>query len=133
MRTARWLILVPLVVVGCGGGDDDAAAPGPPRVVEMIMRDNDFDKASVLIERGETITFRFTNVGAVEHEAFIGDEAAQTDHAGDHDHGGATAVTVAPGATGELTYTFDEKGTLLMGCHIPGHYESGMVSRLVVD
>lgn len=133
MRKLPWLIVVPVVLVACGGGDDDDAAPAaPPRIVDITMRDNDFSKASVLIAEGETITFRFTNAGAVEHEAFIGDEAAQAAHAAEHDHS-ADAVTVQPGQTGELTYTFAEKGTLIMGCHIPGHYEAGMKSRLVVE
>jgi uncharacterized cupredoxin-like copper-binding protein len=33
---------------------------------------------------------------------------------------------VAPGDTGELTYTFDEAGPLEVGCHEPGHYDAGM-------
>ena len=36
------------------------------------------------------------------------------------------AITLEPGDTGELTYTFDEVGTLEIGCHEPGHYEAGM-------
>lgn len=134
MRKMRWLAALPVVAVACGGGGDDAsdAPAGPPRVVEITMRDNDFSVASVLIERGETITFRFTNAGSVEHEGYIGDEAAQESHAAGHDHS-ADAVTVQPGQTGELTHTFDEAGTFILGCHIPGHYEAGMKSRLVVE
>lgn len=55
------------------------------------------------------------------------DGSEGVDHSGD-----GQAIEVAPGATGDLTYTFDEPGTLLLGCHEPGHYEAGMVATIVV-
>jgi uncharacterized cupredoxin-like copper-binding protein len=42
------------------------------------------------------------------------------------------AVKVGPGETAELTWRFDETGTLLYGCHEPGHYEGGMVGTIEV-
>ena len=68
------------------------------------------------------------------HEAYIGDEEDQEDHAtqmmGDDGHSmdmdGDDTVTVEPGETATMTYTFDETGTVIIGCHQPGHWESGM-------
>jgi len=60
---------------------------------------------------------------------------AQAGHAdGDAGHGGSGAnkVKVDPGRTGELTYTFADTGTLIIGCHEPGHWESGMKASVVV-
>lgn len=37
-----------------------------------------------------------------------------------------TAATVDPGATEDLTATFDRTGTFIIGCHQPGHFEAGM-------
>jgi uncharacterized cupredoxin-like copper-binding protein len=31
-----------------------------------------------------------------------------------------------------LKRTFSERGTTLIGCHEPGHYEDGMVASIVV-
>ena len=89
--------------------------------------------------------FVFTNTGTVPHDAFIGDAAAQADHEqqmrdADDDsgmnHGGGNdddgAITVEPGETGELTHTFDETGTLEIGCHEPGHYDDGMKMTVAV-
>jgi uncharacterized cupredoxin-like copper-binding protein len=38
----------------------------------------------------------------------------------------ADGVTVAPGQTKTLIYTFHEGGTLLFACHVSGHYRAGM-------
>lgn len=51
--------------------------------------------------------------------------------------GGATAttsgpITVEPGQSGELTHTFDEAGTIFIGCHEPGHWASGMKATVTV-
>jgi uncharacterized cupredoxin-like copper-binding protein len=74
----------------------------------------------------------FHNDGSVPHEAVIGDEQAQeaAGHAEDHDHATAS-VQVPAGGRASVVYRFDEPGRVLVGCHIPGHYESGM--RAVVE
>lgn len=38
--------------------------------------------------------------------------------------------TRQPGETQEVTVTFDRAGTILYGCHVPGHYAAGMVGTL---
>ena len=49
-------------------------------------------------------------------------------------HGGDSEVlTVEPGDTGELSYTFDEAGPVQIGCHEPGHFEAGMVLDVEVS
>lgn len=102
------------------------------------MVDNQFVPSSVQVTAGETIEFQFTNDGAVDHEAFIGLAAEQDEHAeamrsgDDHaDHHGS-AVDVPVGAAASLSYTFDEAGSLQIGCHEPGHFESGMVADVTV-
>ncbi len=41
-------------------------------------------------------------------------------------------VSVEPGQTAELTFSFAAPGDLLIGCHEAGHYEAGMRARLIV-
>ena len=53
--------------------------------------------------------------------------------AGAGSHTEAGMVTVAPGSTGNLTYTFDRPGTYLVGCHQPGHWASGMRATVTVS
>ena len=132
-------VALALLAAACGGGDDDAAASA--RVVEVEMRDIAYEPSDLTATEGETVRFVFRNVGKVDHDAFIGDEAAQADHeagmGGDEGamhHGGGDdeAITVAPGDEGDLTYTFEETGTVLIGCHEPGHYAAGMKVAVVV-
>jgi uncharacterized cupredoxin-like copper-binding protein len=140
------LFLGPLAVVAAacgGGGDSETAAVGDgdaDRTVEIEMVDIAFEPAELEVEAGETVRFVFENTGKAAHDAFVGDIAAQGDHeremreaeeddghGGGHDENDAEdAITVEPGETGELTYTFDESGSLEIGCHQPGHYEAGM-------
>ena len=143
-RLAAVVAVLALVGVACGGDDDDATDAGSDsatRTVEIAMKDIEFDPDQLEVEAGETVRFAFENDGEVAHDAFIGDEDAQADHEdemamddGGMDHGGGDedAITVDPGDTGELTYTFDEPGTVLIGCHQPGHYDAGMVIEVTV-
>jgi uncharacterized cupredoxin-like copper-binding protein len=39
---------------------------------------------------------------------------------------------VAPGKTGEIIWTFNRAGEFDFGCLIPGHYDAGMVGKVVV-
>lgn len=120
-----------LAATACGGGDD--AGSKQPRVIEVQMTDNiKFVPDAVTVRQGETVTFRFRNTGHITHDAFLGDQAAQQAHEAEvkaspaaHSHG-PNAITVAPGQTGDLTHTFDQPGTLEIGCHQPDHYRAGM-------
>lgn len=118
--------------------EDDAPADGA-RTVEVEMDEFSFEPSSIEVSAGETVRFMFTNVGAIEHEAMLGDahmqeefQGAHDDHAGGH-HGAVDAVTVSAGATGEMVVTFDEAGAQYFGCHLPGHYEAGMEAALTIS
>jgi len=150
MRIVRALFALPalaVLIAGCGEskGPSSGSSNAVSRTVEVAMVDNAFQPTNLRVTKGETITFRFNNIGAVRHEGVVGDAATQDRHhdemtastGGGHgnspggaEHGGAKrsdgAVTVEPGKSGELTHTFDRDGTILIGCHEPGHWEAGM-------
>jgi uncharacterized cupredoxin-like copper-binding protein len=96
-----------------------------------------FEPGAMTVKVGEPITFVVKNAGVIVHEFFVGTEAEQADHAaemamGEMAHGHTSAVSVNPGETGSLTMTFSATGSLLVGCHLPGHYEAGMRATLTV-
>lgn len=100
-----------------------------------------FTPAAITVSAGETIAFEVTNTGMVPHEFVIGDEAVQQEHeqemvGGDSMAGmvdeTSYAVDVPAGKTATLTYTFDKQGTLLYGCHVPGHYGAGMRGSITI-
>lgn len=124
----------------------EADAPaGGARTIEVVMTDLEFSPAQVEVAPSEVVSFTFTNEGAVTHDAVIGDEAAQAEHEdemrsaasgagggmdgmahGDEAEGDESAITVEPGGSGQLTYTFAPGDDVLIGCHQPGHYDAGM-------
>jgi uncharacterized cupredoxin-like copper-binding protein len=145
MRRLLALSLITVLAVAataCGADDEDNAAP-PEDAIEIEMVDNAYEPDAVEVAAGEEVTFVFENSGGALHEAYVGDEGAQEEHAevmasgeemehgGGHD-GADEAVEVVPGSDGQLTYTFDEPGEYLIGCHQPGHYEDGMRMRVTV-
>lgn len=130
------LAVAVLAVVGVGCGGDE---PTPDRTIEVRMVDIAFEPTAVEVARGETIRFRFTNAGQQGHDAYVGtlDDQdaleAEIRSGGGYDYyDGDTAVLVEPGRTGELVVTFDEAGTTYLGCHRPGHWDSGMVLTVEV-
>ena len=73
---------VAVIAAACGGGGGDHAAHdgSSTRTVDIAMHDIDFSLSALTVQRGETIKFVFQNSGALVHDAFIGDEAAQQEH-----------------------------------------------------
>ncbi len=111
------------------------------RVIEIDATDEfTFEPDNVEVEVGETVTFRVVNVGELPHDFTIGDAETQDEHEaemadmpmGDPDGHDANAVTVLAEESAEMTWTFTEPGTILMGCHIPGHYDAGMRGEITI-
>jgi uncharacterized cupredoxin-like copper-binding protein len=139
-----------------GGGvaassGEDSGESGDVRTIEVEMVDNAFSPERVEVSSGETVRFVFSNEGNVTHDAVVGDEADHAEHEdemreaeresedgemggmghGSEAEGDEGAITVEPGATGELTYTVGSSAAVLIGCHEPGHYAAGM--KLALD
>ena len=130
------LVLGGVVLVACAPAATDGAGA---REVRVAMTDElRFEPDTVTVSAGETVHFIVQNAGATDHEFLIGDEAAQASFAAEmadgHEdpHAGDAGIALGPGETGRFTYTFDEPGELLIGCHEPGHYDGGMVARITV-
>lgn len=116
-----------------------AAASEATRVVEVVATDDmRFEPQQVTVSTGEIVTFRVTNNGQITHDFTLGDRAAQDRHAAEMAQGGHGAhdtpnvVEVAAGETAELTWSFTRAGTVLVGCHQPGHYQAGMQGSIIV-
>jgi uncharacterized cupredoxin-like copper-binding protein len=129
-----------------------AWATGAP--VRVVMNDRfRYQPASIMVRAGRRVTFAVHNAGKLPHEFILGDRATQLDHEHQmqaapsdttghththmHDMAAASpsaagALTVPPGETRRLTWTFDKPGIVLYGCHVLGHWAAGMKGTIVV-
>lgn len=128
-----------------------AKAAKATRTVQVSLADMSFTPNNLEVRTGETVRFELVNKGAVVHEFTLGDAALQARHqkemldmaAMGHDkaahgamggmHHDANSVTLKPGESGELTWTFTRATAIEFACNEPGHYQAGMVGQLKVD
>jgi uncharacterized cupredoxin-like copper-binding protein len=120
--------------LGLAGGCTAAAAPVDETVVIGIEHSR-FSEARLQVEAGTTIRFVIDNDDPIPHEFIVGDERVQRVHENGterhHDpRPGEISIPVLSERT--TTYTFDEPGELIFGCHLPGHYRFGMRGTIQV-
>jgi uncharacterized cupredoxin-like copper-binding protein len=108
------------------------------RTIKLSAMDIKFMPTEVAIQKGETVKFEIVNDGNLAHEFVLGDAAEQAEHDKEMaampgmkmDH--VNGVSVEPGKTASLVWTFTKAGSLQYACHVPGHYAAGMVGQLTV-
>ena len=142
--------VVALALLGCEPGPPPATPPivpgtgDAPRDVNLIARDYVFVPATLDLVAGETVRLHVINGGLDVHEAIIGGEAVQDAWevaeaaAAGAPPGPTPAVSVVPELAGlrivvasgervDVEWTVpDATEPLIVGCHIPGHWDKGM-------
>ena len=130
------------------------------RTIKIKMYDNYYEPNFIEVKKGETIKFIVQNLGEmvheyniatkemhikhqpemqklVEHEILLIDKIdmnkmkkmSKKDHSLSHSH--SNSIMVEPKKTGEIIWKFSKDIVLEMACNIPGHYESGMVGKII--
>jgi uncharacterized cupredoxin-like copper-binding protein len=125
----RAALLALLATGACNG------ATGRSGTVEVTIRHSRFVPSHYEFGVGTTVTFVVENTDPIDHEFIVGDEQVQQVHEeGTEAHHGARPgeISIAAGETRSTTYTFDEPGRLLIGCHLPTHYDFGMKGTIDV-
>jgi uncharacterized cupredoxin-like copper-binding protein len=110
------------------------------RTVRISMADTmRYSPSGLKVKRGETVRFLITNNGKVMHELVLGTMDELKKHAElmrkhpGMEHDEPHMAHVAPGKTGEMGWRFTKTGTFYYGCLIPGHFEAGMIGKVVVE
>lgn len=138
---------------GCGGGAAPATPPvtpgssSAPREVNVVLKDWIFLPDPVDVLPGETVLLHVVNGGLEIHELVIGDQAVQDAWEAAElatigaPPGPTPVVSVPPDVAGlrvvvpsgqrvDVVWTVPESPAtiagLLLGCHIPSHWEKGM-------
>ena len=104
------------------------------RTVHVRIHYSRFDATSLSFAAGETVRFVVENTDPIDHEFILGDRTVQILHERGTQafHAPRPGVLTLPAnSTRTTTFTFGEPGTLLIGCHLPGHYAFGM--RIAVN
>jgi uncharacterized cupredoxin-like copper-binding protein len=110
------------------------------RIVRVEMSDAmRFTPAEVTVKRGEIVRFLPVNKGQVMHEMVLGTMSDLKKHAAlmqkspgmKHEHE-PHMTHVAPGASGDLAWQFTHPGEFYFACLIPGHFEAGMIGKVIV-
>jgi Uncharacterized copper-binding protein len=109
------------------------------RTIRITTLDISMDKTRLDVRAGETVRFIVTNKGQLDHEFIIGDAREQTEHeqemqqmAGMDMPDESNGITLKPGQTKILIWTFGQNGEVEFACHVPGHYSAGMVGKIFV-
>jgi uncharacterized cupredoxin-like copper-binding protein len=109
------------------------------RTVRVDMSDEmRFTPSELKIREGEVVRFVVANKGKVLHEMVLGtmDDLKQhaemmRKHPG-MEHDEPHMAHVSPGKSGEMGWQFTKAGEFYYGCLIPGHFEAGMVGKIIV-
>ena len=123
MRRARVVLAVALAAAVL------PACTTSSRTITIDMRFTHFLPAAFAVHRGETVRFKLVNEDPITHEFILGSQAVQDQHerGKDEKHDGKPGqATLKPGETQFVSFTFGSTGSLIFGCHRPGHYAYGM-------
>ncbi len=123
-------VISALMLGGCA-----LAAEAKESEVIVNVNHSRFDPAAFEFETGTTIRFVIHNADPIDHEFLLGDEADQDRHeSGTHAEHGAIPgeVSLPAKSTRSTTYTFTEPGKLIIGCHLPAHFDYGMRADVTV-
>lgn len=109
------------------------------RTIKVEMTDQmRFLPAEITVKRGEVVRFTPVNKGQVMHEMVLGTMDELKKHAElmkkhpGMEHDEPHMAHVAPGKTGEMGWQFTKAGDFYYGCLIPGHFEAGMIGKVIV-
>jgi uncharacterized cupredoxin-like copper-binding protein len=97
-----------------------------------------FTPAEVRVKQGETVRFVVKNNGKAMHEMVIGtleELKAHGEMMKKHptmEHDEPYMAHVAPGKSLEIVWTFTKPGEFHFGCLVPGHFDAGMIGRIIV-
>lgn len=128
-------VALALAAVGCNDDPaEDALGPGTV-TVELELHHSRFRPARLRVVEGTTVRFVVRNTDPIDHELIVGDDAVHRRH----ERGSEPfhepkpgEVSVLAGETGETTYQFHERGTVVMACHLPRHLSYGMRGEVEV-
>lgn len=110
------------------------------RTIKVDMSDKmRYSPSQLTIKAGDTVRFEVRNSGKVMHEMVLGTmeelkahyEVMKKHPGMEHDE--PNMAHVAPGKTERIVWQFTKPGEFYYGCLVPGHFEAGMIGKVIVS
>lgn len=120
--------------VDAQGSEAEVQGPGVVRV-EVGIEHSRFVMDPLRVQEGTLVEFVLTNDDPIDHELVVGDDEVHRAHASGTERRHPPVpgeVSVAPGDRALTFYEFDEPGTVVYACHLPGHVAYGMQGTIEV-
>ena len=120
--------------VDASGSDRDVVGPGVVRV-EVGIENSRFEMDPLRVQEGTLVEFVLQNDDPIDHELVVGDGDVHRLHAEGTERRHPPVpgeVSVAPGDRAMTFYEFDEAGSVVYACHLPGHVAYGMQGTIEV-
>jgi uncharacterized cupredoxin-like copper-binding protein len=109
------------------------------RIIPVDMSDAmRYSPMEITVKRGDTVRFVAKNSGKVMHEMVLGTMTELKEHFElmkkfpDMEHDEPHMAHVKPGKTEPIVWQFTKAGEFYYGCLMPGHFEAGMVGKVIV-
>jgi uncharacterized cupredoxin-like copper-binding protein len=109
------------------------------RTIRVGMDDTmRFSPKDITLKQGDTVRFVAKNGGKMMHEMVVGTMAELKEHGQlmkkfpDMEHDEPYMAHVKPGYSEEIVWQFTKRGEFYYACLIPGHFEAGMIGKIVV-
>lgn len=134
--------LAAIVLLAACTASADAPAAGAPRVIEISIDGFHFVPDHFVVGPGESVRFMVSNPDRIGHELFLGtveEQAARRASTVAEPPDDASVSNFGYGiylpalTDGEFDYVFSSDEDLLIGCHLPGHWEAGMVATIDIE
>lgn len=110
------------------------------RTITITMGDDmRFAPAQLKVRLGQTVRLVAVNRGKLMHEIVIGTPDELRAHAQmmekhpNMEHDEPYMAHVEPGRRGQIVWTFNRAGTFEFACLIAGHFQAGMMGKIIVE
>ena len=132
------------------------------RTIEITMTDNRYAPEKISVRKGETVRFVIKNKGELVHEFNIGTPKMHAAHQKEMEmmvehgvleadkinyermkmdmgggktmeHNDPNSALLEPGKSGAIIWKFTKNSELEFACNVPGHYDAGMVGKLLIN
>ena len=122
------LVAVALLVAACGSSGGQSGSS--PTEVQISLSEFKIESSQTSFKTGTLYRFVIKNEGTISH-AWAIMSRGETDTSRALIQIGQSQLP--PGTTVTQEYTFTQPGDFEFACHVPGHYEAGMLLPITVQ